>query len=216
MVRFEHRRGRRKAQIDLARPAAEAARGDPRMTVSRLLHERQLMSYRICQHQSRRIATRADDQGRSLVVHHARNRTPAREGASDRSPVLPDRRPIQRMQVKKEVRKFGLRQHVALDAAQRPDKERFHGRVVSYQLARDGEACVEMSAAPSTREHNPHTASAMGSVADPPITLSRVLPMFTRMPVKRSVSTRFDRPNETNGNVSPVVGSNPRTTPIWR
>ena len=42
------------------------------------------------------------------------------------------------------------------------------------------------------------------------------LPMFTRMPVKNIVRTRFDRPNDTNGSVSPVVGSRPMTTPMCR
>src|SRR5450830_947647 len=98
------------------------------------------------------------------------------------------------MQIEEEVRKLGLGQHVALDAAPRADKKRLHRRVAPHQLARDREARVEMSAGPSPGEDDPHAGTAIGSVADAPITFSRVLPMFTRMPVKRSVSTRFDRP----------------------
>jgi hypothetical protein len=40
--------------------------------------------------------------------------------------------------------------------------------------------------------------------------------MFTSTPVMSSDSTRFDRPYEMNGSVSPVVGSSPITTPMWR
>jgi hypothetical protein len=36
-----------------------------------------------------------------------------------------------------------------------------------------------------------------------------VLPMFTSTPVRNIVSTMFDRPYETNGSVSPVVGEEP-------
>ena len=61
-----------------------------------------------------------------------------------------------------------------------------------------------------------YAAAASGSVAELPITRSRELPMFTRIPVKSIVSTRFDRPNEMNGSVNPVVGSSPITTPMWR
>ena len=41
-----------------------------------------------------------------------------------------------------------------------------------------------------------------GSVAAAPKTFSRVLPMFTRMPVMRSDRTRLERPYEMNGSVS--------------
>jgi len=53
-------------------------------------------------------------------------------------------------------------------------------------------------------------------VAELPSTRSRVLPMFTRIPVNNIVRTRFERPYETNGSVNPVVGSNPITTPMCR
>jgi hypothetical protein len=53
-------------------------------------------------------------------------------------------------------------------------------------------------------------------VAPLPTTRSFSLPMFTRIPVMSIVSRMLDRPYETNGRVSPVVGNIPTTTPIWR
>ena len=59
-------------------------------------------------------------------------------------------------------------------------------------------------------------ARSSGFVACAPATRSRALPMFTRIPVISIESTRFVRPNHTNGSVSPVVGSSPITTPMCR
>jgi hypothetical protein len=77
-----------------------------------------------------------------------------------------------------------------------------------------------MSASAATGENNAHPYARSiandGSVALPPIIFSRVLPMFTRIPVINMDKTRFDLPYEMNGSVSPVVGSNPAATPMCR
>src|ERR1051326_597825 len=111
--------------------------------------------------------------------------------------------------------KLGPRQDIAFDTAPRADEERLNGGIEFHQLARDGESGIEMSAGAAPGEDDSHAGTASGSVAAAPTTFSRVLPMFTRMPVNRRVSTRFDRPYEMKGSVSPVVGSNPSTTPMW-
>src|SRR6266850_8247255 len=98
------------------------------------------------------------------------------------------------MQIEQQVRELRLRQHVALDPAERTDEEGLHRRIPPDQFPRDREARVEMSAGPASGEDDPHAGTAIGSVADPPITFSRLLPMFTRMPVKSNVSTRLERP----------------------
>src|SRR5206468_3645003 len=55
-----------KRQVDLARPAAESARRDSRMAVSRLLNHREAMYDRIREHQTSGISPGADDKRRSL------------------------------------------------------------------------------------------------------------------------------------------------------
>src|ERR1041385_3743948 len=119
------------------------------------------------------------------------------------------------MKVEQQVRKLGLRQHVALYSAQRAHEERRNRRIAPYECPSDCESRIQMPAGPAPGENDPHAVTANGLVAAAPTTFSRVLPMFTRIPVKRSVSTRFDRPYEMNGSVSPVVGNSPRTTPMW-
>ena len=108
---------------------------------------------------------------------------------------------IERVQVEQDERKFGRRQHGALDAAPRADEERLDRRVGADESARDRDARIEMATGAATRENHPWHgdyagtgAAASGSVADSPSTRSRELPMFTRMPVNSIVSTRFDRP----------------------
>src|SRR5438552_2497684 len=98
------------------------------------------------------------------------------------------------MQIEEKMREFRFRKNVALDPPPGADKKWLHQWITRDQFARDGETGIQMSAGSSSGENDPHAATAIGSVADSPITFSRVLPMFTRMPVKRSVNTRFDRP----------------------
>lgn len=123
------------------------------------------------------------------------------------------------MQVEQHVGEPGARQHVALDAALRTDEERCERRVLAHQRTRDGQAGIEMSTGPAAGEPHPsrpgHHAGleTSGSVALTPYTRSRSLPMFTRMPVIAMVSTRLDRPYDTNGKVRPVLGNRPITTP---
>jgi hypothetical protein len=61
-----------------------------------------------------------------------------------------------------------------------------------------------------------YAVPASGFVAVLPITRSRALPIFTRIPVNNIVRIRFERPYETNGSVSPVVGKRPITTPMCK
>ena len=88
--------------------------------------------------------------------------------------------------------------------------------VVAAHITGDGKTGVQMSAGATSREHDPHVGPANGFVAETPTTRSRALPMFTSTPVRNIVSTRFDRPYDTKGKVSPVVGRRPTTTPMCR
>src|SRR5205814_6909618 len=106
--------------------------------------------------------------------------------------------------------------YVALDAAARSDEEGLNVRSQTLHRAGDRETGVQVPAGTAPREDDPHVEPANGFVALEPTTRSRLLPMFTRTPVRNMVSTRFERPYDTNGSVSPVVGSSPTTTPMWR
>ena len=84
--------------------------------------------------------------------------------------------------------------NVALDSAARPDEERLDVRTQPLHGAGDCESGVEVPAGPTARDDNPHAEPANGFVALEPTTRSRLLPMFTRTPVRNIVSTRFERP----------------------
>src|SRR3954466_1006785 len=107
------------------------------------------------------------------------------------------------MQVEEQMREFGARQDLALDATLRADEEGLDLRIALHQLTRDRETRIEMSAGAAAGEDPPPAATAGGSLAAAPTTFSRVLPMFTRMPVKSSVRMRLERPYEMKGSVSP-------------
>ncbi len=122
------------------------------------------------------------------------------------------------MQVEELELEFGGGKHLALESPQRPDEEWIHVWIESSQRTCDGETRIEMSAGAATGENNAHPYARSiandGSVARPPMTFSRVLPMFTMIPVINIDKTRFDLPYEMNGSVSPVVGSSPTATPM--
>ncbi len=102
------------------------------------------------------------------------------------------------MQVEQLELKLGRRQYLSLDSAHRPNKERLDAGIDAAHCARDREAGIEMSAGATTGEEDSHSYARPianeGSVALPPMTFSRVLPMLTRIPVISIDSTRFDRP----------------------
>lgn len=102
------------------------------------------------------------------------------------------------MQVQKLVGKFSSGQHLSLDSAHGSNKERLDARIEPAHCARDCKAGIKMSAGAATGEKDSHSyARPMtneGSVARPPMIFSRVLPMFTRMPVISIDSTRLERP----------------------
>src|SRR5579862_7365741 len=103
------------------------------------------------------------------------------------------------MEIEQCVGKFSLREDLALDPAKGADEKRRNRRILADKFAGDREPGIEMSAGSAAGENDPHAGTAIGSVAVLPITFSRVLPIFTRMPVNNIVSTRFERPNEMNG-----------------
>ena len=98
------------------------------------------------------------------------------------------------MEIEQQVRKLGGRKHIPLDSAKGSDEERLDPGVKPDELTGDGQARIQVAACPATGEDDPHEAADSGSVAERPITFSRVLPMFTRIPVKSRVRTRFERP----------------------
>ena len=180
----------------------------------------------VCQRDARGVPSGADDQARPLTASKQPNGAPGARRATQRSPVLPGLGAIQRMEVEQQVRKLGRRQHLLLDAALGADEERAHLRLEADEGPRDGEAGIQVSASSASGEKHGHrlgrsghaqaAESESGSVARSPMTRSLVLPMFTRIPVRNIVSTMFERPYDTNGSVSPVVGSSPITTPMCR
>ena len=123
------------------------------------------------------------------------------------------------MEIEQRVREPGGGKHVALDAALRTDEVRLDVRSLLHHGPGDRQPRIQMSASAAAGKEYPrhagsrHAIETSGSVALAPYTRSRSLPIFTRIPVIASVSTRFDRPYDTNGNVSPVLGSSPITTP---
>ena len=188
------------------------------------------MRRRIRERDPGRIAARADHGGRSLLAATRAELAPGADALrAPSSQLFHDLGAIERMQVEQNVRKLGRRQDVALDAASRADEERLDVGSQLHERSRDREPRIEMAARAAAGEED--ARSAMRSTCriatvkpEPRADRSRrcrplarcVLPMFTRMPVKSIVSTRFERPYETNGSVSPVVGSSPMTTPMCR
>ena len=102
------------------------------------------------------------------------------------------------MQVQQFKLKLSRREYLPLDSSHRPNKKRFDSQVDFAHCPRDREAGIEMSAGAATGEEDPHSYARPianeGSVALPPMTFSRVLPTFTRMPVISIDRTRLDRP----------------------
>ena len=90
------------------------------------------------------------------------------------------------------------RQDPSLDPAQRADEVRLGAGLESTDCAGNRQPGIQMSAGAATGEENAHPYARSntndGSVARPPITFSRVRPMFTRMPVISIESTRLDLP----------------------
>ena len=115
----------------------------------------------------------------------------------------------------------------SLDSALRADEVRLHARIELDELARNRDPRVQVTSGAAAgeehrrsvgdrRRHCMASERASGSVAPLPMTRSFVLPMFTRIPVRNMVSTMLERPYDTKGSVSPVVGSSPTTTPTCR
>src|SRR5688500_7181822 len=103
------------------------------------------------------------------------------------------------MEIQEHVRVSRPREHVTLDAAARADEERLNVRTQALDGARNREPGIEVPAGATAGEHDSHVVGAAnGLEADTPITRSRRLPMFTRMPVRNIVSTRLERPYDTN------------------
>src|SRR4051812_30159792 len=102
------------------------------------------------------------------------------------------------MEIEQLEGKADLRQHVPLDPTARADEKGLDARVFLNQGARNREPGIQMPPGSPAREDDPHRAGsarrARGSVAEGPNAFSRVLPMFTRIPVMRSDKMRFDRP----------------------
>ena len=99
------------------------------------------------------------------------------------------------MQIEQLVRELGRREHVALDPASSANEKRLERRLETNEGSRDGESRVQVSPCTPARDEDSHQAgAASGSVAAAPWTRSFTLPMFTRIPVMKSDSTRFDRP----------------------
>ena len=98
-------------------------------------------------------------------------------------------------QLKLELRRG---QDSPLDPTQRPDKVWIRARLESAHCTGNRQSGIEMSASAATGEENAHPYARSntndGSVARPPITFSRVLPMFTSMPVISIERTRLDLP----------------------
>src|ERR1700740_3153151 len=116
------------------------------------------------------------------------------------------------MQVQQLESESDLRQHVAFDTPPGTNEEGLDAGVGPFQGSGNREARVEVSTRSSAREYHPHRGAgrarkASGSVDPARNTFSRELPMLTRIPVMIRESTRFDRPYEMKGSVSPVVGS---------
>ncbi len=100
------------------------------------------------------------------------------------------------MQIEQRERELRAGQDILFDAAPGTDEVRLHRRVEPYERARDGEPRIQVPTGTATRKEDARheTGATDGSVADTPYTRSRSLPMFTRMPVMASVSSRFERP----------------------
>src|SRR5439155_3446614 len=208
--------GLRKGEIHLARPAAEHARRQAWQRVTGLFDDRNAVRNAVGERRAGSIAAGANDETWPLFADHAPDAAPRREQAGDGAPVVPYPRAIRRMQGEEHVRKAGPGQDVALDTAPGPDEVRLDVGPQSLHGSRDRQAGIQVSACPAAGEQDSHRRPAKGFVAPTPSTRSRVLPMFTRTPVTNMVSTRFDRPYDTNGSVRPVVGRRPMTTPMWR
>src|SRR3954466_3850 len=111
------------------------------------------------------------------------------------------------MKIEQLKRKFCCWKNCLLDASQCADKKWIDTRRRALHCTRDSEPGIEMSARSAASEEYAYYArwnENEGSVAREPITFSCALPMFTRMPVMSSDSTRFDLPYEMNGRVRPV------------
>jgi len=102
------------------------------------------------------------------------------------------------MKIEQLELEFRRRQYLSLYAAKCADEKGLDIRIEPAQRARNGETGIQMSAGASTGEKNSHpymlSIANDGSVALPPTTFSRVLPIFTRIPVISIERTRFDLP----------------------
>ena len=182
-------------EVHLARDARAEARGETRMAVADVLHDRNAMRASPRDRHTARVATGADDQRGMQLAGQPRERSPGRERATERAPVLPRPRPVEWMQVEQRVGELRLRQDESFHPARRTHKMRPNGRLLSHEGACYGQPGIQMSAGATPGEDDVHrVGTSMGFVAPSPITRSRALPMFARIPVITSERIRFDRP----------------------
>src|SRR5512140_218866 len=214
-ARMQPRPRLRIPEVNGAGVAREEASGDARNRILLLQLERDAVRERECERGARCVAAGADHGGGRVRAMLSRERLPGAAQAAHRAPALPRLLPIEGMQIEQQMLEFRLGKYVALDATESTNEKGSHLGSLTHERAFYGEPRIQMSARTATGEHHPHRhagARSSGFVACPPITRSRVLAMFTRMPVIRMDITRFVRPKLTNGSVSPVVGSSPITT----
>src|SRR5215210_4575743 len=208
----------RKPEVDLVGKSAKKFGRDSGMGVLLLHHERNVVRDRICEREPGSISARSHHTHRRLAAHFAGDATPRRHRAANRLPVLPRTRTIERVQIEQLEGKSNLGQYIPLDPPLGTDEERFHAWIGLYQRARDRQPWIEVASCATAGEDDPHRAGsacrARGSVAATPNTFSRVLPMFTSIPVMTRERIRLERPYEMKGSVRPVVGSKPVATPI--
>ena len=99
------------------------------------------------------------------------------------------------MQIQQRVWKLRLWQYLTFHPARRTNKIRLDAGLEFYEGARDRESGIEMSARATSGENHMQCDHRMAElIHGVPKTRSRVLPMFTTIPVISIDSNRFDRP----------------------
>src|SRR5919197_348582 len=104
----------------------------------------------ICEGETRGVSTRPDDRRRCPLTRETAELSPRGDGAANRLPVAPDLRSIQRMQIEENVREFGGRKNVPLDAALSADEERLNVGTQLLQRAGYRQPGIEVPARAAT------------------------------------------------------------------
>src|SRR2546423_4069789 len=189
----------RESEMYLRGVTAEKSGGDAGVCILLLQHVRNSMRNGISKSQTGGVPSGADDTDWRLATHFRSDHSPRSHGTAKRLPVFPGARAIERVKIEQLERKTNLRQHIALDTALSADEEWLDPVVSPFECPSDSEARVEMSTRAATCEDQPHREAgsarkASGFADAPRNTLSRELPMLTRIPVMTSERTRFERP----------------------